>query len=335
MVQSVTEKNKKKILWISILQGFTMLLVVMGHSDLAEKQTIPAVGLFYQFFKSFRMPLFILISGYLFYLTRLSKDKEYSFVVIDKLKRLGIPFAFFTILGFGAKILASAYIKHPLENMNWTFFTGVLLGLNDSPLGALWFVYVTFFLMLLYPLYKIIINNRVLILVFLCIGVVLNFFPIPIEMLKIHKVSKLFVFFFVGIVIGKYKIDKYAIPNLKRLLLLIVSYFVLFVLYYNRFFPIPQLVISLWGVVMSFHIAKYAEKNIPTLFQSFRYNTYQIYLISVFPQMAIEMLYRQLGSQFFLVFCIANIFIGLYFPIIIVRLVERYNLKYLKPCIGL
>ena len=332
---TISEKNKKKIVWISILQGFTMLLVVMGHSDLNEKETIPVIGLWYSFFQPFRMPLFILISGYLFWLTRIAKNKEYSFVVIDKLKRLGIPFVFFTIVGFLTKYFASQYVKHPIEETGIVYVVHIVLGLKDSPLGALWFVYVTFFMMLLYPLYKYILESKVLICITIIIGIVLNIFPIEIHLFMIDRISKLFVYFFVGLVIGKYKLDEYVRANIGSLIMCITLYIVCFVVSNKDWLPISSQMLTFLGIIMAFHFVKYAEKYFPNLFLSFRFNTYQIYLISVFPQMAIEMIYRQIGSQYFVLFYIVNIFVGLYFPVLVVKFVTKYNIKLLKPCIGL
>ena len=127
-MEQVAINNKKKIVWISILQGLTMLLVVIGHSDLNEKETIPAIGFVYKLFKSFRMPLFILISGYLFGLTRVSKNKKYGFVVVDKLKRLGIPFLFFSVIGFVTKYISSAYIKNPLGDFSFGYVLDIFWG---------------------------------------------------------------------------------------------------------------------------------------------------------------------------------------------------------------
>ena len=68
--------EKKKINWLLILQGWAMLWVVIGHSTLG----VPGAGLawdnaLYHFAYSFHMPLFMLVSGWLVYLTRL-KVKE-------------------------------------------------------------------------------------------------------------------------------------------------------------------------------------------------------------------------------------------------------------------
>ena len=68
--------EKKKINWLLILQGWAMLWVVIGHSPLNMDSMPKIVELAYNFAYSFHMPLFILVSGYLFQLTRLSKPNS-------------------------------------------------------------------------------------------------------------------------------------------------------------------------------------------------------------------------------------------------------------------
>ena len=68
--------QRKKIIWILILQGWAMLWVVIGHAFLgsisckAEWPTYARVLMDIAY--SFHMPLFMFVSGYLFYLTRLA-----------------------------------------------------------------------------------------------------------------------------------------------------------------------------------------------------------------------------------------------------------------------
>ena len=80
--------EKKKIEWLSILQGFSMLLVVIGHVSLTNvprDPTTPVATCIERVIYSFHMPLFIFISGWLFYYTCLRKKKGYSNVVISDL----------------------------------------------------------------------------------------------------------------------------------------------------------------------------------------------------------------------------------------------------------
>lgn len=65
--------EKKKINWLLILQGWAMLWVVVGHSFIGQTGERPVyVDRLFDFAYSFHMPLFMLVSGWLFFLTRLS-----------------------------------------------------------------------------------------------------------------------------------------------------------------------------------------------------------------------------------------------------------------------
>lgn len=67
---------EKKINWLLILQGWAMLWVVIGHSFLGVFKEGPAwENALCTFAYSFHMPLFMLVSGWLFYLTRLKLNK--------------------------------------------------------------------------------------------------------------------------------------------------------------------------------------------------------------------------------------------------------------------
>lgn len=65
-------EHKQKINWLLILQGWAMLWVIIGHAFLGVAGEGPKwENTLTQFAYSFHMPLFMLVSGWLFYLTRL------------------------------------------------------------------------------------------------------------------------------------------------------------------------------------------------------------------------------------------------------------------------
>ena len=62
----------KKINWISILQGWSMLLVVIGHVTLTNKfndPSTPISTMIETIIYRFHMPLFIFVSGFLYHRT--------------------------------------------------------------------------------------------------------------------------------------------------------------------------------------------------------------------------------------------------------------------------
>ena len=331
---SLLPTNKKpKILWILITQAITMFLVVMGHSNLGVNDNVYFNSV-YGYFKPFRMPMFVFISGYLFYLTRIEKEKQYSFVVKDKLIRLGIPFLFFTILGYLFKILASNFIKHPINNISIKEVFYSIIGINANPYDALWFVQVIFLFMLLYPIYCYVFKNIWLTSILGIIILYVYFHPIHINYFLLQRSSTRWIFFYVGMLFCKYRLDKNIPPNYLYLLIWIIIYSTLYLINVS-FTEIPQILLSFIGITMILHFSKIAEKHFHRIFSSYRHNTYQIYLISVFPQMGLEIIFRQLGEHYYLFFFILNIIIGLYIPILVVKIVEYINWRPLKVAIGL
>ena len=76
--------NRQKITWLQILQGWSMLLVVIGHVTLTgifENPQTPVSATIERVIYSFHMPLFMFISGFLFYFTKISRDLAYKEVV--------------------------------------------------------------------------------------------------------------------------------------------------------------------------------------------------------------------------------------------------------------
>lgn len=327
----MSEVNKgNKISWLSILQGWGMLLVVIGHAELAQNGNIEWVDIIYRAIYSFHMPLFVFISGYLFYLTRISRCKDYGSVVKDKLLRLGIPLVCFTILGLAAKMLAASLVKNPVEFNGFIDILWMLIGVKQNAMGAMWFINIILLYMLLYPLYVWILKNKFVTAVWLCLLVVVHYLaPADIDILYTTKALKMWIFFACGIVVARYGFDRYVSAGLPTFVLSLLLFVAMFVM------GIQGFPIAVVGIVGSITLSKYLEKIVPGIFASFRDYTYPIYLMSVFPQMAVEMIYRKLGCPFFVPFFIASIWVGIYFPMMIVWIVRKINSKWLKVAIGM
>lgn len=151
---------KKKIEWLAVLQGFSMLLVVVGHvmlTNVSNDPTTPIATRIQQVVYSFHMPLFIFISGWLFYYTCIRKGKSYGEVAKAKMKRLGIPFLSFTLIATVLKAAFPSLMHRPVTGQE-LIDTFVLF--RSNPLGEMWFVVVLLVLMAMYPLYRIALRQR-------------------------------------------------------------------------------------------------------------------------------------------------------------------------------
>lgn len=98
-----------------------------------------------------------------------------------------------------------------------------------------------------------------------------------------------------------------------------------------------------WGVPMlgtigciaiSFGIAFLLDRYLPFSFRGFRNYTYQIYLMGIFAQIFVKILFRHISMPYFVGWslCIA---VGLYVPVLVSRIIEKINWKPLLLCAGL
>ena len=88
------------------------------------------------------------------------------------------------------------------------------------------------------------------------------------------------------------------------------------------------------GITFSFGFALLADKYIPKLFSGFRSYTYQIFLMGIFAQMFVKIMYRHISIPYVVGFVIC-LLAGLYVPVVVSKVIEKINWKPLKLCVGL
>ena len=127
--------------------------------------------------------------------------------------------------------------------------------------------------------------------------------------------------------ICKHGLDTWVQPKRWLLLLAIPVYAV--AVYYNL-----NMIVTLSAIVFSAGLAFIADEYCPKLFSSFRNYTYQIYLIGIFAQIAVKMIYKRVDMPYLFGFVLC-ILAGLYVPVIISMILEGFNWKPLLLCVGL
>ena len=70
---------KKRIEWIDICKGLAIILDIIGHSKLETGIAFNLKSIIYSFY----MPLFFILSGYLFYNVKDKKRKNYYSVMCN------------------------------------------------------------------------------------------------------------------------------------------------------------------------------------------------------------------------------------------------------------
>lgn len=324
---------KKRIDWISILQGWSILLVVIGHVNLTDifldPQT-PVVTYITKVIYQFHMALFMFIAGFLLYKTKLAKNISYITMIREKVVKLLIPYFILTSGTFLLKYIAGSFMKRKVEFTFDSIFNAYFMGWQN-PLKELWFIPTIFLLFLLYPLYKQFIKNIYFSILFTIASVLLTIYTFDIPFFYISTALIYLLYFYIGIIGAKYEITQYL--NSWYVFAGISSIFILI----NALFPIfPPIILAFIGIIFSISFCLNVAKLKPNLFSSFRDYSYQIYLLGFFFQMALKYVYKKYDSEFiYISLSIVSVYLGLYLPVIISKIVKSFKNRYLTLSLGL
>lgn len=182
-------------LTIDVAKGFAIVLVVFGHALQYSFGPVWASSqAFYQnvIFKtiySFHMPLFMLISGYLFYG---SNQKDFKTLAVSKLKGIGIPMVTFVLL---CNVLShiKMWVKldfiHSLISLVGQVFHGM----------TMWFLLSLLLNILIVSVITRVCKNRRICYVFFVLFFIVSLFIPDSIVLSVHKF--MFPFFCIGYVV--------------------------------------------------------------------------------------------------------------------------------------
>jgi fucose 4-O-acetylase-like acetyltransferase len=129
---------------IDICKGIAILLVLIFHSFILypiRLIDIPWCHYIMDVIASFFMPVFFLISGFLF---ANSRNKNYSHILNSKFKRLLIPFISYEVVTLGIKLAVPSLINRKVTGIG-KYVTDLIYGG-----GELWFIYVLFLIFLVW-----------------------------------------------------------------------------------------------------------------------------------------------------------------------------------------
>ena len=331
--------TKSKLNWMAILQGWAMLLVVIGHASLRSEMSDtpwsqPVGAVFYRFAYSFHMALFVFVSGYLFAYTRIGKKRSYLNLIKSKFIKFGPPFIFFTTVGILLKFIFAKYMERPTQ-LSLSEFANAFLYPGCGPVSEFWFLAVLMWCFFLSPLLILVTNNRITAAIsFILLAALCILQPITTKLFCANVVQDYAVYFLAGIIAQRYKMTE-IFRGWKAFLIVFAAIGVYAVsLWVDT--SVPKIVPALCGIIFSVAFARIADKFIPNLFSSYRNYTYQIYLLALYFQVAIRLLYeRYLSPQWFYPMFIAGILAGLYLPVAISRIAELYGGRIMRLCIGL
>lgn len=327
-----------KVLWLSIIQGWAILLVVIGHVNAFDYgpgagTMYPASEWIHRFCYAFHMPLFMFVSGGLLYLTRISRDWSVSALYRDKLRRLLLPYVIFTVIGFLIKIPFGSVTKSGLD-ISAAGFVSALFDPASGPLKELWFLGTLMWLMLMYPLYRALLHTvwgEMLLLAMTLLPFVLDIHPDFSGWFNLSGVIDFAYYFAGGILFFKYNCVRWFENRLWASIAVTLIFATCFLLQ-----GMPPVITATAGILATFGWASRLER-FPGLFASFRDHSFQIYLVGIFPQMLVELLvwkhFHQEWMQlpFYLVSCALALTTG----VMVSRMMGKAEPRWIRWCFGL
>lgn len=191
---------KKRLIDIDKVKGFAIFLVVLGHiiSGGTPKGNDWFIFL-HQAIYRFHMPLFMCLSGIIFFYTLkpFADFGEYADYIKKKAGRL-LPgfFIIGTVILIG-KFIASRYIE--VASVDENFINGIinlLIDPSSSAAGSLWYIYVLFEYYLIFPVLLLVFKRNLYIVSLLMLALFLVQASTPITQLFLIQRFMQHAFFF-------------------------------------------------------------------------------------------------------------------------------------------
>lgn len=296
--------NRPYLKFIGYIQVITIFLVVFGHSFHEYPDGEGGASLIiYRTMYSFRMPLFMFVSGFLMAYTCSDKLKQptlrkCSSFVHSKIKRLMIPFFVLTCVTFIPRSLLSSMSDDAIQ-MNWLNFLKSFIYEDNLTITLFWFLQSSFTLLvfcftLLAILNKLQLGQLPIDIVLITGFAILYLYGLPTTVFSLSHTATLGIYFALGIIYEAHfaHIDR-LIPwqNPVFLMFCLFSWLILFFLTENTVY-IPFC--SMMGIAMVISLTKIIEQKNIKVFDKFLGASYMIFLLSWYCNVA----FQQILSHF-------------------------------------
>ena len=213
---------------LDLAKGFLIILVVLGHSIqyslgynwLTSQKFFDDVV--FKTIYSFHMPLFMLISGYLFYN---SNKKDFKSLLVSKLKAIGIPMLSFILL-YNVLQYLLMLIHGNVIGVFEHYFKTIFLGMT------MWFLLSLLLNMIAVAILTRLFKKKVLLYLGMIVLFVVSLFVPDSIVLSVHKF--MFPFFCIGYVVRQNEIPLYASSRSNILLGLLTILSVVAVWWFNK-----------------------------------------------------------------------------------------------------
>ena len=223
---------------ISLLRVFAILIVVLGHSMVVYQYNwgiyTPLIkSSFFNTLKTyidiFQMPLFIFISGYMYYYCRkeCGKYKNAGKFSFDKTKRLLVPYICVAIFYVLPIRMLTSYKGYSGNNTLEVIYKYILTGLDS---GHLWYLLAIFEIFIVFYLFEPIINKigtPASFIIIACANIISYKFP---HLFQIANSIHYFMFFYLGYIIRKNeRVFAYEFKGKKNIIIIISTFILQFI----------------------------------------------------------------------------------------------------------
>lgn len=328
------EQPRKYLKFIAYLQIIGIICVVAGHSIFEFPDGIHGhTTTFYRSIMTFRMPLFMFVSGFLMIYTTnvaIESKRSPSAFIGNKLKRLILPFTVLTAVTFIPRAMMSGMAEQPIQ-LNMHSFIHAFLEPYYMPIPFFWFIQASFILLIIgfltfYYSGKLNIPAKATVIILLIIF--LGWLYLPYEMpklLSIYKIQEFGVYFVAGCAYAIFapSIDKY-IPWTRLLFLLPVA-IIWWELYDLWVDTDLQILSSFAGIVMCISIAKILEARHWGFLDHLQGSNYLIFLTSWYCNVISQQVLAHFVTLPWWVYSILSLISGIYIPWLGYKYLERHQ----------
>lgn len=324
---------KNRIHYISFLQVIGPVLVILGHST----NSMPSSDWYYVFTKEwiylFHMPLFFFVSGYLFTFKGGLKNTEYDKFIKNKFKRLIYPYLFWNISFIIPKLISQGYIDDNIS-FNLNTISELLLVPRQNILGHTWFLVALFIIFTFSFIYDNLFfknyeNKRYIILMVSFLTVTMYMFPIPTDIFALRDISKNFVFFWTGMLLGKVEVN-YIFNVLQKkftfIILSIVTLLFTIVTLQQSSVKIISLITAISTILLLFSLPIYFNiKN--EIIEKLAKTSFDIYILHWPFMILTRIILFQIMKMNYIIVILMMIITGYFGPLLVKKIIEQKHIN--------
>jgi peptidoglycan/LPS O-acetylase OafA/YrhL len=318
---------KKKDISVETLRGIAIILMVAGHVIGNSAQSglklddDSLLRYFYYSLQYLRMPLFTVISGFIYALRPITKTTQLKSFMVGKYRRILIPLVVVSTIFFLFRMMIPGTNQSAhLSDIVYIYFFGY---------AHFWFlqaILTVFVFIAIIEVFQLLSTPRRW-LVFFVISALLYFFlKVSFNIFSINQAIFLLPYFLLG-----YALNRYAeiIFSKRNIILIFVVFITAYTLQQGVYFTEIEVTgfrermlafaVGASGITCLFYIRK------PVAFLAWMgYYAYGIYLFHVFGTAGMRIVLTRMGIEDISLLFISSLLAGLFFPIFLEIILERY-----------